>query len=111
MHQTSEHPEFMKTIKEIRDAEEEYDRLINSAKEKADKIMREARERTIAERMKSEEELVAFKNEHLRNGSKEIEAEVGEIAEKAKDEGAKISKRKLESAAVSKLVKDFLGSL
>ncbi len=111
MHQTSEHPEFMKTIKEIRDAEEEYDRLINSAKEKADKIMREAKEKTAEERMKSEEELTAYKNESLRNGSKEIEAEVGKIVEKAKDEGAKISKKSMESAAVSKLVKEFVGSL
>lgn len=111
MHQASEEPAFVKTVKEIRGAEEEYDRLINSAKEKADKIMREAKEKTMEERMKNEEELVGLKNERLRNGSKEIEAEVGKIVEKAKDEGAKISKKKLESPAVSKLVKDFLGGL
>ncbi len=101
----------MKTIKEIRDAEGEYDRLINSAKEKADKIMREAKERIADQRMKSEEELVAYKNGRLRKGSSEIESEVKKIVEKAKGEGAKVAKKKPESAAVSKLVKEFLGSL
>ncbi len=101
----------MKTIREIRDAEEEYDRLINSAKEKADKIMREAKERTAEERMKGEEGLVAYKNERLRKGSKEIEAEADRIIGKAKDEGAKIAKAKPESSMVSKLVKEFLGAL
>jgi len=111
MHQTSEHPEFMKTIKEIRDAEEEYDRLINSAKEKADKILREARERTMEERLKNEEGLVAYKNERLRKGSKDIESEVEKIVDKAKEEGGKISKKKPESSAVPKLIKEFLSSL
>ncbi len=111
MHQNSEHPEFMKTIKEIRDAEEEYDRLINSAKEKADKILREARERTMEERLKSDEELVSYKNERLRKGSKDIESEVEKIVDKAKGEGEKISAKKPESAAVQKLIKEFLSSL
>ncbi len=111
MHQTSEHPEFMKTVREIRDAEEEYDRLIMSAKEKADKTMREAKERILEERMKAEEEITAFKNERLKKGSTEIEAEVGKIVGKAKEEGTEIGKKKLESAAVSKLVKEFLASL
>lgn len=111
MHQTSEHPEFMKTIKEIRDAEEEYDRLINSAKEKADKILREARERTMEERLKGEEELVAYKNERLRKGSKDIESEVEKIVGKAKEEGEKTSRKKLDAAAAPKLIKEFLSSL
>jgi vacuolar-type H+-ATPase subunit H len=44
MHEASEQPEFMETVKEIRSAEEEYDRIINSAKEKADRILRKAKE-------------------------------------------------------------------
>jgi vacuolar-type H+-ATPase subunit H len=101
----------MKTIKEIRAAEEEYDRLINSAKERADKIMREAKEKTAEERMRGEEGLVEYKNERLRKGSKEIESEVEKILQKAKDEGAKTAKKKPESAMVPKLVKEFLGGL
>lgn len=111
MHQTSNQPEFTKTIKEIRDAEEEYDRLINSAKEKADKIMREAKEKTLAEHQKCEEDTVTYKNDRLKAGSKDIEGEVAKIVDKAKGEGAKLSKEKLEEQMVSKLVKDFLSSL
>lgn len=111
MHQISGHSEFMKTIKEIKDAEEEYDHLINSAKEKADRIMREAKEKILEERMKNEEELVAFKNERIRNGSREIEAEVAKIVEKAKEEAANMSKKKIEPSAVTKLVKDFLSTI
>ncbi|MEW6722792.1 MAG: hypothetical protein AB1324_06020 [Candidatus Micrarchaeota archaeon] len=101
----------MKTVKEIRDAEEEYDRLINTAKEKADRIMREAKEKVLGERMKSEEETVAFKNERLRKGSKEIEDEVQKILSKAKQDSEKISGKKAEAALVSRLVRDFLSGL
>ena len=108
---SSEHPEFVKTVKEIRDAEEEYDRLIESARGKAEGMVREAREKSLDERSRTEEELVAFKNERLRKGSKEIEGEVEGILKKAKDEASGISKKKADSSFVSRLVKDFLGSL
>jgi len=111
MHETSEHPEFMKTIREIHDAEEEHDRLISSAKEKADKIMREAKETVLEERMKAGEEIVSFKNDRLRAGSKEIEAEVDRIVEQAKAEAGKTGKKGSDSAMISRLVKDFLGSM
>ena len=101
----------MKTVKEIRDAEEEYDRLIESARGKAENLVREAREKSLDERSKTEEEIVAFKNERLRKGSKEIEEEVEGILKKAKDEASRISKKKADSSFVSRLVKDFLGSL
>ncbi|MFH0737027.1 MAG: hypothetical protein V1827_06645 [Candidatus Micrarchaeota archaeon] len=111
MHETSEHPEFMKTIKDIHDAEEEHDRLISSAKERADKIMREAKETVLEERMKANEEVTAFKNERLRAGSKEIESEVERIVAQAKNESGKMGKKGADSAATSRLVKEFLGSI
>jgi vacuolar-type H+-ATPase subunit H len=111
MHETSEHPEFMKTIREIHDAEQEYDRLINSAKEKADHVMREAKEKVLEERMKATDEIVAFKNERLRSGSKEIESEVEKIVEHAKTEASKANKKGTDSATVSRLVKEFFSSL
>ena len=101
----------MKTVREIRDAEEEYDHIIDSAKAKAEKTVREAREKVLDERRKGEEELVAFRNESLRKGSKEIEGEVEAILKKAKDDAAKVGRKKPESSFVPKLVKDFLGSL
>lgn len=111
MHQASEQPEFMKTVKDIREAEEAYDRLIISAKEKADKLVRDAKEKSQEERTKGDEELVAYKNERLRKGSKDIESEVEKIIAEAKEGSEKIGKKKADSAAVSKLVKDFLNGL
>jgi vacuolar-type H+-ATPase subunit H len=111
MHQQSEQSEFVKTVKEIRDAEEEYDRLIKSAKEKADNIMREAKEKTISERMKNEEDIITYKNEYLKEGSEAINAEVQKLISKAKDDGAKLTKKKPDKAAVSKLVNDFISNL
>jgi len=111
MHQTSEQPEFVKTVKEIRGAEEEYDRLINSAKEKAEKIVREAREKALDERTKVEEEIVESKNEQLRKGSEAIEAEVQKLVKKARDDAASAGKKSMSAQAVSKIVKDFLDSL
>lgn len=108
MHQVSEHSEFIRTIKEIREAEEEYDRLIMSAKEKADKIMREAKEKTANERMKNQEDTTNYKNQQLQKGSKEIDDEVGKIVGKAKEEGNKLTKKKPDQNTVSKFVKDFL---
>jgi vacuolar-type H+-ATPase subunit H len=101
----------MKTIKDIRDAEEEHDRVIGSSKDKAERILREAREKALEERGRSGEELVSLKNERLKKGSADIEAEVRKIVKNAKDEGAGVSKKDLGQSAVSTLVKEFLDSL
>lgn len=109
--QETEQPAFMETVKEIRGAEEEYDRIISAAKEKADRILHKAKETVLEERAKREEEIVAFKNKKLQDGSKEIENAVKDMLDKARDEAAKISDKKLDKTAVGKLAKDFLGSL
>lgn len=111
MHETSGQPEFMKTVKEIKTAEEEYDRLIIAAKEKADAIVRKARESTLEERSKREDMTVALKNKQLQEGAKEIEGLVQKMIAKAKEEADKLSKKKLERLTVSKLAKDFLSGL
>ena len=111
MIQVPEHPEFIKTVKEIKDAEQKYDRLVTAAKEKADSILRKAKGTIADEQRKASEELVKRKNERLRAGSKEIENTVNNMIRKAKGEAAKTSSKKLPAAAVSKLVKDFLSSL
>ncbi|MBU0532146.1 hypothetical protein KKB44_01500 [Candidatus Micrarchaeota archaeon] len=107
----SENPEFMKTIEEIRDAEQEYDRIITEAQKRAERILRETKEKIYEEREKSEEQLVAFKNETVRNGSKDIETKVQSTVKKAKDEAEKITHKKLDKKEVSKLVKEFLNTL
>jgi vacuolar-type H+-ATPase subunit H len=111
MHQPSEQPEFVKTVKDIRNAEEEYDRLISSAKEKAEKIVREAREKALDERTKTEEEIVGLKDGQLRKGSEAIEAEVQKLVKKAREEASSTGKKSMGAQAVSKIVKDFLDSL
>jgi vacuolar-type H+-ATPase subunit H len=111
MHQASEQPEFMRTVKEIKDAEEAYDRLISAAKEKAEKAVREAKEKSIEERMKGEEAVTAYRNERIRKGSKEIEDEVGKLLAAAREDAEKLGKRKADQQAVSRLVKEFLDSL
>lgn len=111
MHQPSEQPAFVETVKEIRNAEEEYDRLINSAKEKADKTVREAKEKALGERARVEEENVKFKNERLHKGSEAIESEVQRLVKKAQEDAAGTGKKGLGAPEISKLVKDFLGSL
>lgn len=111
MHQIPEQPEFIETVKEIRTAEEKYDRLITAAKEKADSILRKAKESVADEQRKASEERVQKKNERLRQGSKEIEDTVQNMVRKAKGEAAKTGKKKLSAATVSKIVKDFLSGL
>lgn len=109
--QGTEQPEFMETVKEIRSAEEEYDRLISAAKEKADRILHKAKETVLEERTRSEEEMVALKNKRLQEGSREIEKAVNGMLEKTKGEAAKISEKKLNKADVAKLAKEFLSTL
>ncbi len=111
MHQVSEQPEFMKTVNEIKDAEEQHDRIINAAKEKADGLVREAKERILDETRKSDEAIISFKNDSLRKGSKEIEDAVAKITEHAKENGEKLGKKRVDTQTVSKIVKDFLNSL
>ena len=101
----------MKTVKEIREAEEAYDRLIAEAKGKADKVLREAKEKSQGERTKSDEDITAYRNERLRKGSKEIESEVDKLLSESKQEAAGLAKKKADQQAVSRLVKDFLNSL
>jgi len=111
MRETSENPEFMKTIEEIRSAEEEYDRIIKKAQKESEKILRDAKEKMHEEREKTQESIVEFKNEKIRSGSKEIEGKVESMVKKGKDEGDKIGKKKLAKNDVSKLVKNFISNL
>jgi vacuolar-type H+-ATPase subunit H len=109
--QTSNQPEFIKTIGEIKGAEEEYDRLILEAKQKADRILHEAKEKVADERAKNSDNTVKYKNEQLRAGSSKIEAKVNQLIEKAKKESSGTGSKRLTPTAVGKLVKDFLNNL
>lgn len=111
MNSTSENPQFMKTIEDIRNAEKEYDSTLSKANEKAERIMRDAKERVHDEREKTEKEITEMKNDKVRKGSKGIETDVQKIVDKAKEEAKGINSKKVNTKDVSKLVSDFLGSL
>jgi vacuolar-type H+-ATPase subunit H len=99
--------EFMKTVEEIKLAEEESDEILKSAKLKADKILRKAKEDVQTQKAKSEEEIVAMKNSMLEAGSKDIEKEVKKIIDKAREEADKIKKKKLNKRETEALIKTF----
>jgi vacuolar-type H+-ATPase subunit H len=111
MNEKSENPEFMKTIEDIRDAEKEYDLVISRAREKADGILRKAKETIQDERESTQKELVEYKNEKIRGGSKVIEAKVDSMVKKAREESSGISKMKPDKRFVAGLAKDFVSGL
>jgi vacuolar-type H+-ATPase subunit H len=104
----SDRSDFMKTVEEIKLAEEESDEILKAAKIKADKILRKAKEEVQIHRAKTEEEIVALKNKLLEEGSKEIESEVQAILSKAKKQADEIRTKKLAKKDSTVLVNTFL---
>ncbi len=109
MDKISEQSEFMKTVQEIKVAEEEYDHLITDAKQKADATLRKAKEQVMKEKTKARENAVAYKNEKLKEGGEEIEGELAKILKKARDEADAVRKKKADKKVTSALVKSLLG--
>lgn len=111
MHENPSHSVIMKTVDEIRSAEEKYDKTITSAKERADGVLRKAKEEIAEERASVQEEITRHKNDMLRTGKNDIEKDVGKTLEKAKDEAEKIGRKKLSHAAVVSIGKSFVSQL
>jgi vacuolar-type H+-ATPase subunit H len=108
MTEASEHSEFMKTVEEIKLAEQQSDEILRAAKVNADNILRKAKEDVQRQRAATEEKVVAMKNSMLEKGSKEIEAEVQKIVKDAGHDAERIRKEKLTIKDIDKLVKEFL---
>lgn len=108
MEKNPEHSEFMKTVNEIKVAEDEYEHLVSEAKEKADAILRKAKEQIIKEQSKAKENSVSYKNERLKEGSEEIEQEVNQILKKANVKAASIRKSRTDQGFILSLVKSLL---
>ncbi len=108
MTEASEHSDFMKTVEEIKLAEQESDEILRTAKVNADDILRKAKEDVQKQRAATEEKVVAMKNSLLDKGSKDIEADVQKIVKDAGHDADKIRKEKLAGKDVDKLVKGFL---
>jgi len=98
----------MKTVEEIKTAEDEYDQVISEARQKADAILRKAKEQVLKENTKARESATANKNERLKAGSEKIEDEVDKILAKAREEAEIIKKKKVDEKFTTSLVKSIL---
>ena len=111
MHENPGHSVFMKTVEEIRSAEEKSDRAVSEAKERADNILRKAKEEIAGENALVQEEITKYKNEKFKIGKSEIEKEVLKTLNKAKDTAEKTRKKHLDKRDVSTLCKSFISKL
>lgn len=111
MREKSDHPEFMKTVMEIKSAEEKRSKMISDSHAEADKIARQAREDILEARRRNEETIVAMKNSMLQEGAGAIEEETQALLKKTKAEAAKTAKMGLEAKDAQKLAAGFLQSL
>ena len=110
-HDNIDGSEFVKTIEDIRKAEENYDKRLQDAKHNAALILQKAKQQTNDEKVKRAEEVAVWKNSHLKSGNEEIEENVAKIVQKSREDSSKLSKKVLDSDAISKIAKDFLNSL
>ncbi len=108
MTEDSERSDFMKTVDDIKLAEQESDEILKTAKMNADNILRKAKEDVQRQRASTEAKVVETKNSLLDKGSREIEDEVSKIVKSAKHDAEKIRTEKLAKKDVDKLVKEFL---
>jgi len=108
MAENSESSDFMKTVEEIKLAEQESDEILKAAKMNADKILRKAKEDVQRQKAEQEEKVVSMKNSLLDEGSKEIEEDVQKTLKEAGNKAEKIRDESLAKKDVDKLVKDFL---
>lgn len=111
MQENPAHSVIMKTVGEIRTAEDQYDKKISEAKEKSDSVLRKAREEIAAENAKMKEEITKFKNEKLKSGKSSIEKDVNKTIEEAKDDAEAIRGKKANKAKLVAIGKSFISEL
>jgi len=111
MNENPTHSVIMKTVGEIRTAEEQYDKIISDAKSKSDSILRKAREEIADENAKMKEEITKFKNEKLRSGKSGIEKDVGKTIDKAKSDAETVKSKKMNKTKLLAIGKSFMSEL
>ena len=111
MQENPAHSVIMKTVGEIRTAEDQYDKKISEAKEKSDSILRKAREDIASENAKMKEEITKYKNEKLKAGKNSIEKDVDKTIEQAKDDAETIRSKKINKAKLPSIGKSFIAEL
>ncbi|MGV8085606.1 MAG: hypothetical protein ACP5N9_05130 [Candidatus Bilamarchaeum sp.] len=110
-HDNVDGSEFVKTIEEIRKAEENYDKRLQDAKQNAALILQKAKQMANDEKLKRSEEVSSWKSNSIKSGNEEIEESVKKIVQKSREDSAKLGKKVLDGDAVSKIAKEFLNSL
>lgn len=108
MHENPSHSVIMKTVEEIKSAEDKYDQVISRAKEKADSVLRKAKEEIADEKASVKDEITKYKNEKLKAGKSDIEKDVKKTIEKAKDEASSISGKKITKPKIISIGKSLL---
>ena len=99
------------TIKQIKTAEDESDKIIHNAKEKAEKILLSGKTKVQEQQSKSSLELSEYKKKKIEEGIKKINLVAEEQINSAKEEAKKIKKAKLDSSQLSELVDEFLSNI
>ena len=111
MQENPAHSVIMKTVGEIRTAEEQYDKKISEAKEKSDSILRKAREEIAGENARMKDEITKFKNEKLKAGKNSIEKDANKTIDEAKGDAEAIRSKKASKAKLVAIGKSFISDL
>lgn len=107
----SDDSEFMKTVEDIKKAEEGADSIRADAKEKSEHIIKKGKESVLKTRSETNDEVVKLKNRLLHEGKDKIEKEVSHIISKAQSEGDGLRKKKIGKDDAVSLLKKFVLSL
>ncbi|MFA6531062.1 MAG: hypothetical protein WCT31_04985 [Candidatus Micrarchaeia archaeon] len=107
----SDDSEFMKTVEDIKKAEDSADSLKADAKEKSEHIIKKGKESVLKINSETNNEVIKLKNRLLHEGKDGIEKEVDHIVEKAHSEGESLRKKKIGKEDAISLLKQFVLSL
>ncbi|MBI5047041.1 hypothetical protein HZC07_04920 [Candidatus Micrarchaeota archaeon] len=111
MHESHPQSDVMETVKKIKAAEDEYEKLVSAAKQNAESIIKKAKDSALEERAKTHESAVKLKNDRLQQGVKQIDSAISHVLDKTKSDADKLRKKTLDSEKIQMIAKNFLASL
>jgi len=100
----------IKTIEDVKAAEEKAKQLKISAEETAQKILISSKKEAEDLKLKGEKDALGQKEKRISEGKKDTETEVAKIINIARKKADEIKKKKADSKAVSALTNDFVNS-
>ena|GEM_PF-2400198 len=101
---------LIRTIEDVKSAEEKAKQIKTSAEEKAQKILISSKKEAEEIKLKGEKEALELKEKRISEGKKITETEVTKIIGAAQKKAESIKKKKADSKAVSVLINDFVNS-